>query len=98
MTPVVAIAKPGWMAAGQAMSAALLQATADGLATSFLSQAIEVDTLRPRLAALTGHGGYPQLLLRVGYPRRPARPSPRRPLSDVLASPAPAHGRTGALR
>jgi nitroreductase len=76
---------PAWLAAGQAMSAVLLQATADGLATSFLSQAIEVEALRPRLAALTGHDGHPQLLLRVGYPRRPAPPAPRCPLDDVLA-------------
>ncbi len=89
---------PAWMAAGQAMAAVLLQATADGLATSFLSQAIEVDTLRPRLTTLTGRRGYPQLLLRVGHPSRAARPSPRRPLSDVLASPAPVHDRTGARR
>jgi nitroreductase len=89
---------PAWMAAGQAMSAVLLKATADGLATSFLSQAIEVDTLRPRLAALAGGGACPQLLLRVGYPSRAARPAPRRPLADVLAPAAAAHDRTGALR
>jgi hypothetical protein len=87
---------PAWMAAGQAMSAVLLQATADGLATSFLSQAIEVDTLRPRLATLAGGGAFPQLLLRVGYPSRPSRPAPRRPLSDVLAPPD--GDRAGALR
>jgi hypothetical protein len=85
-----------WIAAGQAMSAVLLQATADGLATSFLSQAIEVDTLRPQMAALAGGGACPQLLLRVGYPTRAARPAPRRPLSDVLAPPA--SDRAGALR
>jgi hypothetical protein len=72
------------------MSRVLLQATADGLATSFLSQAVEVETLRPRLAALISHDGYPQLLLRVGYARRPERPSPRRPLREVLTTLAPA--------
>jgi hypothetical protein len=96
---------PAWLAAGQAMSAVLLQATADGLATSFLSQAIEVEALRPRLAALTGPDGHPQLLLRVGYPRRQPRPAPRRPLNDVLAPPAPdgspvaaAQAKAGTLR
>jgi hypothetical protein len=83
-----------WMAAGRAMSHVLLRATADGLATSFLSQAIEVPELRPRLGDLLGQGGFPQLLIRVGFPRRPARPAPRRPLRDVLtiaeaALPAP---------
>jgi hypothetical protein len=74
-----------WLAAGQAMGHVLLQATADGLATSFLSQPIEVEALRPAMSTLTGRSGYPQLLLRVGYPRHPSRPSPRRPLSEVLA-------------
>ena len=80
---------PAWMTAGAALSHVLLQATADGLATSFLSQAIEVDSLRPRLAALLSHGGYPQVLLRVGYCRHPARPAPRRPLHEVLTTSDP---------
>ncbi len=75
-----------WLAAGQAMSHVLLRATADGLATSFLSQAIEVPQLRPRLAATTGCLGWPQLLLRVGYPRRRARLAPRRPIAEVLTA------------
>ncbi len=85
---------PSWMAAGAAMSHVLLQATADGLATSFLSQAIEVPELRPRLAALLERDGHPQLLLRVGFSRRPARPAPRRPLQDVLTTAVSAGGTT----
>ena len=81
------------MAAGRAMSQVLLRATADGLATSFLSQAIEVPQLRPRLASLLRHDGHPQLLLRIGYPRRPARPAPRRPVEDVLVPAVTARGR-----
>lgn len=81
---------PAWMAAGLALSQVLLRATAEGLATSFLSQAIEVPELRPRLAALLPGGGHPQLLLRVGYPIRTDRPAPRRPVADVLVPPAPA--------
>jgi hypothetical protein len=79
---------PAWLAAGQAMSHVLLRATADGLATSFLSQAIEVPELRPRLAALLARPGYPQLLLRVGYPTGRAHLAPRRPLHEVLTSQA----------
>jgi hypothetical protein len=72
------------------MSHVLLRATADGLATAFLSQAIEVAELRPRLAALLDHLGHPQILLRVGHPRRRAHLAPRRPLDDVLTpDPAP---------
>ena len=90
-TPVLAVIGTdrddpiAWMAAGRAMSHILLRATADGLATSFLSQPIEVPTLRSRLADLLNPDGYPQLLLRVGYPRSLSRPAPRRPLSDVLS-------------
>jgi nitroreductase len=74
-----------WMAAGRAMSHVLLRAAADGLATSFLSQPIEVPQLRPLLASILHRDGHPQLLLRVGYPRRQARPAPRRPVEDVLS-------------
>lgn len=81
-----------WMAAGQAMSHVLLRGTAGGLATSFLSQPIEVPELRPQLAELLQHDGNPQLLLRLGYARHTSRAAPRRPLRDVIttsgASPA----------
>jgi nitroreductase len=77
---------PAWLAAGQAMSHVLLRATADGLATSFLSQAIEVPELRPLLAALLGCAGHPQLLLRVGHPTGRAQLAPRRPLDEVLTT------------
>jgi hypothetical protein len=91
-TPVLAVIgtdrddPPAWMAAGQAMSHVLLRATADGLATSFLSQAIEVPALRSRLGGLLNCAGYPQLLLRIGYSHRRARPAPRRPVHDVLVT------------
>jgi nitroreductase len=77
---------PAWLAAGQAMSHVLLRATADGLATSFLCQAIEVPELRPRLAALLGRAGHPHLLLRIGYATGQAHFAPRRPLSEVLVT------------
>jgi nitroreductase len=73
-----------WVSAGFAMADVLLQATSEDLATGFLSQTIEVPQLRPRLLPLLGREGFPQLLLRVGYCTRRPRPSPRRPLEEVL--------------
>jgi nitroreductase len=72
-----------WLATGQALARILLRATAAGVAASFLNQPIEVDSLRPRLAAVLGEPGRPQLLLRLGYgPDVP--PTPRRPVDEVL--------------
>jgi nitroreductase len=95
-TPVLAVIgtdrdePSAWLAAGLALAHVTLQATADGLATSFLSQAIEVPELRPRLSTLLERDGHPQLLLRVGYPVGAAHLAPRRPLADVLEPPTPA--------
>lgn len=76
--------RAAWVSAGLAMADVLLHATSAGLATGFLSQAIEVPALRPRLIPVLGREGFPQVLLRVGYARRSPRPSPRRELHDVL--------------
>lgn len=80
-----------WMAAGQAMSGVLLRATAHGLASSFLSQPVEIPALRPRLAGLLDGAGYPQLLIRLGYGPPVARPAPRRSLEEVLVEVAVDH-------
>jgi hypothetical protein len=56
--------------AGQAMQHVLLCATAAGVSASFLSAAVELPACRKNLRALldaSGHGGQPQLILRLGY-------------------------------
>jgi len=73
-----------WLVTGQALARVLLTARDAGLQASFLNQAVEVDELRNRLRALLGHAGVPQLVLRIGYARR-VRPTPRRPVGEVLA-------------
>ncbi len=78
-------APPEWLSAGRAMQRLLLRAAAGGLAVSFLSQPIEVPDVRRRLRRELGDPGLPQLLLRVGYGRRP-RATPRRPVELVLRS------------
>ncbi len=74
----------GQIRAGMALHRVLLAGTAAGLASSMLSQPIELPQLRRRLSTAAGRtGGWPQMVLRFGYGvRSPA--TPRRPVSDVL--------------
>lgn len=73
-----------WMVAGQAMQRLLLTACLHGLQASFLNQPIEVAPLRSRLRQLTGQAGFPQILLRLGYPDGDVPAAPRRPLDAVI--------------
>jgi len=69
--------------AGEAMQRVLLTATANGLATSFLSQVIEVPGTRDELRHLLGGGIWPQTVLRIGY-GTPAAATPRRGIDEVV--------------
>jgi nitroreductase len=77
-----------WLRAGEATSAVLLAAERLGLATTPLSQAVEVEHTRRQLArAALGTTAYPQLLIRIGHRPENAKelPStPRRTLRSVL--------------
>ena len=58
-----------WLRAGEATSAVLLAATQAGLATTPLSQAIEVHRSRRELRhSLLRDPGFPQLVIRIGWP------------------------------
>jgi hypothetical protein len=74
-----------WLTAGQALERVLLTATAYGVASAVLSQAVEVPELR-RLVAAPEPGLVPQSMIRLGYAGR-TPPVPRRPLRDVLVPP-----------
>lgn len=69
--------------AGQAMQRVLLTATAEGLIASFLSQVVEVPTVRRQLRGLVGGGLWPQVVLRLGYGALTSS-TPRRPLAEVV--------------
>jgi nitroreductase len=71
-----------WVRAGQALQRVLLTATAKGLATTPISQPVEVPAVR-RLLIDARSGLTVQMVLRVGYGRTLGR-TPRRPLTDVL--------------
>jgi nitroreductase len=76
--------------AGEALSAVLLTATGLGLATTPLSQAMEVRETRELIGRAVLHApDHPQILLRIGRPAAHAADlpeTPRRSLSSVLMS------------
>jgi len=75
-----------WLQAGRALGRVLLHATVAGLAASPLTQALDWPATRTRLQSRLSLVGYPQMLLRMGYP--PEAPagavSGRRPVGEVL--------------
>jgi hypothetical protein len=76
-----------WLAAGQALEAVLVHATALELSAAFANQVLEIPALRVRVGDLVGRAGSPQMVLRLGYPEAPIRhAAPRRDLADVLAT------------
>jgi hypothetical protein len=77
-----------WLRAGEATSAVLLSATLAGLATTPLSQAVEVATIRRELRHhVLRMAEHPQLIIRLGWPASSADEvplTPRRDLHSVL--------------
>lgn len=76
-----------WLEAGRALGVLLLTAAAHGLATSPMTQALEIADTRARLTQDLGLVGHPQMVLRVGIPAAgaPAAAAARRPVDEVLA-------------
>jgi hypothetical protein len=75
-----------WLAAGEALSAVLLTATADGLATSVSSGVVENPETRALLRRALRTAGHPAVVVRIGLPAGgPApRPAARRPGRDTV--------------
>jgi hypothetical protein len=73
-----------WLGAGQALERVLLTATVYGLASTPMTQAIEVAQLRQLLDA-PDELSTVQSIVRLGYAGRGPQ-TPRRPLADVLVS------------
>jgi nitroreductase len=71
-----------WVSAGQALQRVLLVATRLRLATTPISQPVEIPAIRELLTD-TGTGRWAQMVLRLGH-GSPAAVTPRRPLSEVL--------------
>ncbi|MGW4296975.1 Acg family FMN-binding oxidoreductase [Micromonospora chersina] len=74
-----------WLHGGEALSALLLTATAEGLASAPLSDAIEVAWPRRMMRDLLAGIGDPYLVVRVGWgPDDDLPPAPRRTPADVI--------------
>jgi hypothetical protein len=71
-----------WLRAGQALERTLLTATAYGVASTLMTQPLEVAHLRALLTEPDGVRS-PQAIIRFGY-APPSPPTPRRPLRDVV--------------
>jgi nitroreductase len=71
---------------GEALSALLLKATAEGLATAPLSEAVEVTWTRRLLRDLLSDVGEPYVAVRLGYlhTAEPLPPAPRRDPAEVI--------------
>jgi nitroreductase len=72
--------------AGEALSALLLAATADGLATAAMSDVVEASWPKHLLRVLLSGIGEPYVAVRLGYPTAPslAPPAPRRAPADAI--------------
>ena len=77
-----------WVRAGQALQRALLVATNEGIAASFMNQPLELPDLRWLVRSPITGRGHTQMILRMGY-GVPVPATPRRPLDQVLR-PSPA--------
>jgi hypothetical protein len=73
-----------WLIAGQALQRVLLAAAAKGLQASYLNQAIQIQTTRPKVATLVVKGCCPQVLFRLGSPALDVDVTPRRDVADTM--------------
>lgn len=75
------------LATGEALSAVLLDCTMAGFATCPVTHLTELPDTRDLVRSLTAHNSVPQILVRVGVvpvAEKAPKPTPRRPLSEVL--------------
>jgi nitroreductase len=74
-----------WLRAGEALSAVLLTATAEGLGTAPISDVTELSITRDKLRDLLPQFGVPQLAARIGQaPKTPPPSAPRRSTDEVI--------------
>lgn len=74
-----------WLHAGQALQRMLLTAQLRGLSASFLNQALDNPEIRRDMVS-AGLGGFPQMILRMGYAAGGVA-TPRRPIKELMRPP-----------
>ena len=72
-----------WLQTGQALQRVLLVGCRNGLQASYLNQPVQVYALRSKLQHVVA-GGFPQILLRFGFPAEKIPAAPRRNVDDVI--------------
>jgi hypothetical protein len=72
-----------WPLAGMALQRMLLTATSYSLAASFLNQPLEYPDLRLQVRDLIGDAGWPQMIIRLGYPAHSEPATTRRLWQDT---------------
>ncbi|MBN1378223.1 MAG: hypothetical protein JXA04_03220 [Gammaproteobacteria bacterium] len=70
--------------AGRVFQRIGLIASSLGIGTQVHSQILEIPELRSELREYTRRQVYPTMICRIGYSKRKPKPTPRRPLEDVL--------------
>jgi hypothetical protein len=73
-----------WLAAGMALEHVVLHAASRGLQGCYLNQPIQAPELRMHVASLLGRPCFPQAIIELGHPAQPTKPTPRRPLAEVM--------------
>lgn len=72
--------------AGHALQNTWLDAVDTGLAGSVLTQPLHLPEVRSALCEDLELAGFPQVLMRFGYPSGPVPPSPRRAIDEILGT------------
>jgi nitroreductase len=70
---------------GEAMMRLMVEAQLRGLSTCVLSQAVDFAAFRTRVQGLMGWVGFPQMMLRIGYPGAPIADLVRTPRREPAA-------------
>jgi hypothetical protein len=76
----------GWISAGRAFSEVAVRLQEVGYTCAINNSAVEVPSCADELAQLLGTDLCPLLVFRAGRPTKPCRPTPRRPLAEILRS------------